>query len=194
MKPHQVDKKYRKLLVHSSRQKVVETLLKYPDKEFSLSDLAIEAGVAKQHLAPMLKELQEQEMIAVSRLGKIWRIRSNQSNWHYQKIKIIHNLNFIYQSGLVEHLSEHFRRPKAIVLFGSFRTGQDTTNSDIDLAIEVVDDIEQETLHLKELENFEKEIDRKIQIHLFNRHRVDPNVFASIANGIVLLGFLEVKP
>ncbi len=194
MKLFLVDKKYRALLVGSSQQKVVETLLKNPEKEFSLSELALVAGVAKQHLAGMVESLQKQDLIVTSRIGRIWRIRPNQSNWKYQKAKIVHNLNFIYQSGIVEHLSAKFNRPKAIILFGSYRTGQDTASSDIDIAIETIENIEQKTVYLPELANFEREVSRKIQVHVFNRKTVDPNVFASIANGIVLLGFLEARP
>jgi hypothetical protein len=49
-------------------------------------------------------------------------------------------------------------------------------------------------LRLPELKELERDLHRPIQIHLFNRKRIDPNVFTSIANGIVLLGFLDVKP
>jgi len=41
---------------------------------------------------------------------------------------------------------------------------------------------------------FERDIGRKIQIHRFNRNVIDNNMFNSIANGIVLSGFLEVNP
>ena len=41
---------------------------------------------------------------------------------------------------------------------------------------------------------FEKMIKRHIQLHMFNRKNVDLHVFNNIANGIVLAGFLEVRP
>ena len=110
------------------------------------------------------------------------------------KSKIIHNLNFIYQSGLVEYLNEHFNNPKAIILFGSFRKGDDISTSDIDIAIEADEVKEYKTVTMKELIEFENLIKRKIQIHLFNRKNADVHVFNNIANGIVLMGFLEVKP
>ena len=44
-----------------------------------------------------------------------------------------------------------------------------------------------------ELSEFEKQIERKIQIHEFNKKVIDLNLFNNIANGIVLIGFLEVK-
>ena len=36
----------------------------------------------------------------------------------------------------MEFLNEYFGNPKAIILFGSFRLGEDLSTSDIDIAIE----------------------------------------------------------
>lgn len=193
MKKPIVTKKYHTLLIETTRQKVLEILFRFPDKEFSLSDLAKEASVAKPHIGKILAQLQELEFIEIIKLSKIWRIRANQKNWNFIKSKITYNLGFIYQSDLVLYLNEKFNNPKAIILFGSFRKGEDISESDIDIAIESNEIEEYEIFHLKELEHFENSIHRKIQIHVFNKKNVDLNVFNNIANGIVLLGFLEVK-
>ena len=99
---------------------------------------------------------------------------------------------------MVEFLNQYFGNPKAIILFGSFRKGEDFSTSDIDIAVE--SDVSEATelenykvIELKELGEFEKSVDKKIQLHLFNRKNVDAHVFNNIANGIVLSGFLEVK-
>jgi len=78
-------------------------------------------------------------------------------------------------------------------LFGSFRKGEDLSNSDIDIAIESEDCEDYKIVALRELSAQEKEINRKIQIHLFNRNSIDNGVFNNIANGILLWGFLEVN-
>jgi len=192
MKP-KVTKKYQELITESSTQRVLEILLWYPEKEFSLSDLAKEAGVAKPHIGKILKEMEQLDLITITKLTKIWRIKANQQNWHFLRSKIIYNLNFVYQSGLVEHLNDYFNNPKAIILFGSFRWGEDLSTSDIDIAIETEETKEYQTIGLRELVGFEKMIKRRIQLHLFNRKNVDLHVFNNILNGIVLAGFLEVK-
>ena len=192
MKPI-VTKKYHSFLVQSSRQRVFEVLCRYPDKEFSLSDLAKEARVAKPHIGLILHEFQKAGIIQIIKLSKIWRIQADLSNWTFVKNKVLYNLNFIYQSGIVELLMEHFGNPKALILFGSFRKGEDISSSDIDIAIESEEE-EYKTVTTKELLAFEQAIGRKVQIHLFNRKTVDLNVFNNIANGIVLAGFLEVRP
>jgi len=192
MKPI-VLKSYRKLYEETARNRVFEVFFKYPEKEFSLSDLADEAGVAKANIGGILSELHKAGIIAIEKLSKIWRIKANTMNWLYIRSKIIYNLNFVYASGLIDFLVDYYKNPKAIVLFGSFRKGEDISASDIDIAVES-DEIEQyEVIGLRELVNLEASIGRKIQIHLFNRQSVDINLFNNIANGIVLWGFLEVK-
>jgi len=172
---------YRKLFIATALQRVAEVFFKYPDKEFSLSDIAKEAGVAKAGF------------ILIEKLAKIWRIRANRSSQHYLRSKIVYNLNFAYQSGLVEFLAKEYNNPKSIILFGSFRKGEDVSSSDIDIAIEKEETKEYKTLFLKELADYEKFIRRRIQLHEFNRKIVDIHIFNNIANGIVLYGFLEVK-
>ena len=190
MKP-KVTKKYRELFIQSSAQKVLEVLFKHPEKEFSLSDLAKESKVAKPHIGKILKEFENKNLITIVKLTKIWRIKANQQDLNFLRSKISYNLNFIHLSGLIEFLNSYFGNPKSIILFGSFRNGEDISTSDIDIAIEShVDQI----ISLKELSDFEKEINRKIQLHLFNRKNIDVNLFNNIVNGIKLSGFLEVKP
>ena len=188
-----VHKKYLKLYEETAKNKVIGVLFRYPEKEFSLSDLAKIAKVAKANIGNILKEFQEAELINIEELSKIWRIKANQTNWLFIRSKIVYNLDFVYKSGLVEFLIDHFKNPKAIILFGSFRKGEDLSNSDVDIAVESDEAKEYETIGLRELTEFEKTINRKIQIHLFNRKSIDINIFNNIANGIVLYGFLKVK-
>ncbi|MBM3200565.1 hypothetical protein FJZ53_06515 [Candidatus Woesearchaeota archaeon] len=193
MKKPFVHKKYQSFHIGTATQRVFEILFKYPDKEFSLSDIAKEAGVAKANIGAILDKLHKNGLIEITKLSKIWRIKANQSNWYFIRSKIVYNLNFVYQSGLVEFLNDYFKNPKSVILFGSFRRGEDISSSDIDIAIETEEHSEYETVRLKELEEFEILIGRKIQVHLFNKANVNISVFNNIANGILLSGFLEVR-
>ncbi len=188
-----VHKRYLKLYEETAKNKIIEVLFRYPEKEFSLSDLAKEASVAKANIGGILEEFKEAGLINIEKLSKIWRIKANQTNWLYIRSKIVYNLNFVYKSGLVEFLIDFFKNPKAIVLFGSFRKGEDLSNSDIDIAIETSEAKEYQIMVLRELREFEQIIGRKIQMHLFSRENIDMGVFNNIANGILLWGFLEVK-
>lgn len=193
MKPV-VRKSYLKFYEETARNRVLEVMFTFPEKEFSLSDLAKKAGVAKGNAGQILQELQAAGIINIIKLSKIWRIKANVENWFFIRSKIVYNLNFVYQSGLVEFLSDYFNNPKAIVLFGSFRNGEDLSTSDIDIAIEANEAESHKIIVLKELSEFEKIINRKINIHIFNRKKISTELFNNIANGIRLSGFLEVKP
>ena len=135
MKKPIVPKKYREIYIQTGKQKVLELLFSFPDKEFSLSDLAKTAKVAKANVGDILQELERLDFIEITKLSNLWRIKSNQRSWNFIRAKIVYNLNFIYQSGLVEFLNDYFKNPKSITLFGSFRKGEDITDSDIDIAI-----------------------------------------------------------
>jgi len=197
-------KREQSVYIETAKQKVLEILFRYPDKEFSLSDLAKEAGVAKANIGKILEEFSKAGFIDIIKLSKIWRIKANLENPNFKINKMFYNLQIIYHSNLVSFLVNYFNNPKSIILFGSFRKGEDAHNSDVDIAIEKDDIKNYETHNLKEVVNkklkkeiikFEEDIGRKIQIHFFNKEHVDINVFNNIANGIVIFGFLEVgKP
>ena len=191
-----------KLFIESSKQRVMEVMFKHPTEEFSLSDLAKLARVAKPHIGKILKELQQSELIEIKKLSKIWRIKALQND-NFIKNKIIYNLHLLFQSNIIPLIDELYNHPKAIILFGSYRKGEDIIGSDIDIAVEVEKNIEIKSLSLKQLldekpakivDNFENDIKRQIQIYPFNKKNIDIHVFNNIANGIILSGFLEVKP
>lgn len=198
--------KYQSLYEKSAVNRIFSVLFRFPDKEFSMTDLAKEAGVAKANIGKILDNLHSAGIIEITKLNVTWRIRANQRNWDFIKSKIIYNLNAVFQSGLVEILDHIYDHPKAIVLFGSFRKGEDISNSDIDIAVETDQNVANRyiALSLQQLPEltpdmsrvimeFEKNINRHIQIHVFNRKGMNAGVFNNIANGIVLSGFLEVK-
>ncbi len=183
----------------SSLQRVLGVLFQYPDKQFSLTDLAKNAKVAKANISKIIKKLEEMQFIEIEKLANIWRIKAIRTNQNFIKLKIIRNLSLIYESNLTEFLNKSLKHPKAIVLFGSFRKGEDITSSDIDIAIETTENplgtfYLNEMVKEKESQKIENFLNRKVQLHLFNRKNVNINVFNNIANGIVLSGFLEVKP
>ena len=193
MKKPQGINKGQMFYIETAKQKILELFYKFPEKEFSLSDIAKEAGVAKANIGVILGSLESIGFIKIEKLTKIWRVRANQENLIFKRAKIVYNLNFIYQSGLVEFLYETYNHPKSITLFGSFRKGEDISNSDIDVAIESEAFEKYTILGLRQLSEFEKSIGRAIQIHQFNQKIIDNNLFNNIANGIVLMGFLEVN-
>jgi predicted nucleotidyltransferase len=178
----------------TSAQKIANVLYIFPDKDFTLTALSEESGVSKSTASELIRELEKSGFIKMEWIGKkTLLIRANRESSIFIKWKIVNNLTIIYDSGIVEFLNDHYRNPKAMALFGSFRWGQDGKDSDIDIAVEVVDDVGYDVHTFPALKEFEKMLNRKIQVHVFNRNRIDLNLFNNIANGIVLVGFLEVN-
>lgn len=182
-------------LLEGNAQKALDLLFRRPYQEFTLSEVAKELKSSKTTTYRALLKLKGTGLITIVPIGRggLWRIRANYENPEFRKHKIVKNLLTIYTSGVVEHLDKVFGHPKAIVLFGSFRKGEDITGSDIDIAIEIAEDKELEIHRLSELEEFEFSVERQLKLHVFNRKRIDLNLFNNIANGIVLSGFLEVN-
>ena len=77
MKRLVVHKNQLKLYEETAKGKLMGVLFNYPEKEFSLSDLAREARVAKANIGAILEEFQKKDLIIIEKLSKIWRIKSN---------------------------------------------------------------------------------------------------------------------
>ena len=189
-----VQKEYQSFYIETARKKVLEVLFKLPEKEFSLTDLAEAASVSKANIGEILKEFHKIGFIQIIKFSNLWRIKANRTNRNFLKSKLVYNLDIIFQSGIIDTIKECFNNPKSIVLFGSFSKGEDISTSDIDIAVESDDFKEYQVIPPSSIGAEGKSIKERLQIHKFNRKNVDINVFNSIANGIVLWGFLEVKP
>jgi len=185
-------------------------LAKHPHDSFSVTEIAEEISTSKSTASKILQSLQKENLVIIGKITpRLWRVQFNTQNLKAISYKISTNLGLIYQSDVLEYIKQKWGTPKAILLFGSMRKGEDTTGSDIDIAIEVDQDQQlailelanvenEETSLLKELhgklQQFETFLERKFRFHIFNRNKVDINLFNNIANGILLFGFLEVKP
>ena len=196
MKKPIVSKKEQLYKEITTESKIIEFLFRYPYHDFTLTEIAKETKVSKSTASRVLSRLKEAGFITINVLGKsghIWRIQANYEHPLFIREKIIRNLGIIYRSGIVDYINDIFKYPKAIVLFGSFRKGEDSEDSDIDIAIETDEDIELKILEIEDFKVLETKLERKIKIYRFNRKKIDLNLFNNIANGIILSGFLEVK-
>lgn len=174
--------------------KVLRWFFAYPDREFTLNELCKAVGIAKTTGNAVAKKLAKEDFLKIETLGKLWRIKADRSHSYFITEKIPYNLGLVYGSGIVERIREKFPNSLAIVLFGSYRKGDDIQGSDLDLAVEVIGEEPIKVIEFHTFSQLGYRKNVKVNIHVFSRKRVDLNVFASISNGIVLSGFLEVKP
>lgn len=189
----------------TSGEKIISVFYRDPYREFTLSEIAELAKVSKSMTSSILKEMEEAELISIEELGKkLWRVKANIESSRFRNWKISNSLSELFQLQVSDFLIEKYN-PKAIILFGSFRWGEDKKGSDIDIAIELpgkklktvnlarLADQEKEHEFSKLVRGFENDLERNVQIHFFSRETIDNNLFNNIANGIVLHGFLEVR-
>lgn len=160
-----------------------------PTKPHYLMEISQKSKLAHTSVKKYLQQLLKMNQITESSEKKGRRIfpiyKSNLNHPYYKKMKRIHNLFRLEESGLIDFLHDQLM-PNCIILFGSYLRGEDTEESDIDLFIES----KEEKLDLKK---FEKKLNRKIQLHFKEKFSDYPSELKNnIINGIALRGYLEV--
>jgi predicted nucleotidyltransferase len=169
-------------------EKTLENFFKAPTRWHYLMDISRSIGIAHTSVAKNIGILLRQGLIlkSIEKRGsrKFPLYKANAESSGFRKQKILYNLSAIIDSGLIEHIEEKLS-PRCIVLFGSYRRGEDTEESDIDLFVEC----KQEEIDLSPME---KKLDRKIQLHFNENFPTYPKELRNnVINGIVLSGFLE---
>lgn len=182
--------------LNEAYNKVLFWFFSFPNKEMSLNDLSEELEIAKTTANRVVNRLVEEGFLKKEVLGRIWRISCNRNHIYNYSRKVGYNLMMIYELGIISEIHEHelVQNPRAIVLFGSYRKGDDNEKSDIDIAVEVLDGKGLRIALLGIIQKFGFRKDVKVNLHIFSRNKIDLNLFSNIANGIVLDGFLEVRP
>lgn len=176
------------MLQNSSMYKTLEVFFRNPNKNYYLSDISREIGIAHTSVKKNLDELVNKNIIIKVVEKKKSRefpfYKANIESKEFKKYKIIFNIISIKESGLVEFIEDKIM-PKSIVLFGSYSRGEDDETSDIDLFVQG----KKEDFNL---EKFEKILRRRIEIHFNERFLSFSNELKNnIINGIVLNGYLE---
>ena len=95
---------------------------------------------------------------------------------------------------ILQEIHKKFGNSRSIILFGSYRWGDDNEKSDIDIAVEILGDKEVKIFKLGVIQKLGYRQNIPVNLHIFSRNKIDLNLFSNIANGIVLEGFLEVRP
>lgn len=132
------------------------------------------------------KELEKEEILKKESISGVSTYSADRNSKKFLIAKRLFNIGLIFESGLIEFIVKGCFNP-VIVLFGSYSKGEDIEGSDIDLYIETPS---KTTI---ELDEFEKKLQRKIQLFIYkNIHQVKNKELANnILNGIVLNGFVE---
>lgn len=157
-------------------------------KSFNLRRIALSLNVSLTAVSKALKQLVEGDWVIVKKdpESKRLSITLNKENPVIFPLKRVENFKLLFESGLVQYLSETF--PGAtLVLFGSYAFGEDTINSDIDIAI-----IGSKEKNL-DMSKFEGLLERRIVLNFYgDLNKINKNLKANILNGITLEGAVEI--
>ena len=174
-------------------EKVLAWFFAYREMQ-TLTELCKKLGISKVTAREAVKALEKEKFLEIKTLGRAWIIKANQNHFYFKSKKIAQNLMHVYESNILDAVYKKIPNANAVILFGSYRKGDDVPESDIDIAAEVTGDKQLEIAELGTISQLGYRKNVKVKLHIFSRTKVDINLFASIANGIVLSGFLEVRP
>ncbi|MBI4983026.1 nucleotidyltransferase domain-containing protein [Candidatus Woesearchaeota archaeon] len=182
------------LEVSESYRRILSYFFSFPEHPIGLNGLSKQIGASKTSTKLAVNHLIEQGFLKKEEVGNAWRLSANPKDPFIATKKIPYNLQLIYESGIIGAVYNKVPNARAIILFGSYRWGTDNEKSDIDIAIEVLDNNEMriETLGMIKQLGFRRNV--TVNLHIFSRNKIDLNLFTNIANGILLDGLLEVHP
>jgi predicted nucleotidyltransferase len=175
-------------LDHENWIKILKLFFDGPLITIHIREVARRTGMSPRGAKYILDALTKEGLLNLTPTGVVSNYSGNYQSEKYMALKKSLNLYSLYSCGLVSALEEFYHTPKCIVLFGSYARGEDTGRSDIDIVI-VTDNQD-----IPDLDMYESFINRKISISLVkNVKKEDSNFVNSLANGIVLSGYLEVS-
>lgn len=183
--------KTKKKVYSPAAQKILHYFFSFPLPEITLNQLVSKLQISKSSANKTIHLLLKEQFLQRKIVGRTWLVSCNQHHQYNFSQKIAYFLGEILDSDLLQALRKEFPSAKVIILFGSYRKGDCTDQSDVDIAIEG------SVTKIIEWGKFERLGYRSnvlINVHLINRKNINLNLFANIANGIILDGFLEVKP
>lgn len=180
--------------LESAYRKVLEWFFAFPQKEFGLNELSKAVHCSKTSTRIAVETLVKEDFLKAKQIGNLLRISCDVSHPFNTTRKISSNLVKVYESGVVDVMLQEFPNAKTVILFGSYRKGDDTEESDIDIAVEILDNKEPRIISHGIIKKFGYRENVKVNAYIFSRNKIDLNLFNNIANGIVLWGLLEVRP
>jgi predicted nucleotidyltransferase len=170
------------MIEKSTIQEVLEFFFRNPSKEFHLRELSRLLKLSMPTIISTTNALAKENLIVKSKSSFMTKVQANMENAFFIRKKRLHNLELMYDSGIVDYLMKTYNNPKSMILFGSFSRGDDIESSDIDVAVITNKRI---NLNLSEYEVF---LGRRISIHEIELKKISSEFRSNLMNGIVLEG------
>ncbi|MDE1848833.1 MAG: MarR family transcriptional regulator [Nanoarchaeota archaeon] len=153
-------------------------------RSFNARRIAQHLEVSQTAIAKSLPLLEKEKFILIEKDKESGRlaIELDKENKKVIEYKRAENLRVLYESGIVDFLSEEFAN-SAIIVYGDYANGEDIFSSDIEIAIV------KSSKSNPNLSKYEKELGKKIELNSFSSFgKIDSSLKNKILNGIVLHG------
>lgn len=172
------------MITKSIKTRIKEYFFENPTARLRVRHIEKRAKVPLPSAIRYSKELAVEGILQKVRLANVTLFMADRTSKKFLIEKRLYNIKKLYDCGLVDFLVMEHANP-TIIVFGSYARGEDTEASDIDLYIETSSKIN--------LEKFEKELNRRIQLfcHKNIREIANKELANNIINGFVLNGYIE---
>jgi predicted nucleotidyltransferase len=166
-------------LKYDNLDKIKRIFYEYPEKQFTVRELAKKTRIPKSTVHKYLSGLKNSRRVTKENKSANTALFKTEKTFFY--------IRELFESDFIEYLTENLR-PACIILFGSFRKGESAKESDIDLFVET---LKKPNLNLAK---FEKILGHKIQLFIEEDiNNLPDNLFNNVVNGIKLKGFFKIR-
>lgn len=174
------------IIFSTSVQKVLESLLDYPETEFTEKEIRKKSRVSKSAVNYALRKLYKYGLVVRKKKGNMFLYSLNHTHLVVKQIKVLKNIIDIFP--LIQKIKRYSLR---IILFGSASRGENWKGSDVDLLI-----IARNRDVIEKISGI-MSTDRKIksimvtELGFIEMKKKDPVLYNEIENGIVLWNSYE---
>lgn len=165
--------------------KVMKLFFDSPDKSFYIREISRITRLSPPGVIKIISKLKKEKLLKSEKTKTVENISAIRDG-KFMQLKRAYNMLSVEESGLTSLIREKYEEPEAIILFGSYSRGEDTSKSDIDIAI-----VTKKRLDI-DLSRFERALKRKISVHEIQLKDSEKEFINSLANGIVIYGYLKV--
>lgn len=175
-----------KLKLTTLQQKILRLVFVKAGKSLNQRQMANLLGVSQPAVMKALPGLDDMVKAVQDKSTKRWSVELNRENHNVMQLKRADNLRLVYETGLADFLEREFAG-STVILFGSYSRGEDTVNSDIDVAI-----IGRKSKPV-DFMAYEKMLERRINLNFYDSlQAVHKSLRENLCNGIVIAGSVEL--
>ena len=170
------------------QQEIMRLLFVKVGNPLNIREIAKSLDVSSPAVAKALIYIENEGFVTLAqdKESKRWSIELKSDNHRVVQLKRTDNLRQIYESGLADFLETTFAGG-TVILFGSYSRGEDTINSDIDIAII---GRKEKKIDLKDFNNM---LEREIRINFYDSFgKIHKNLRENLFNGIVISGGIRL--